>query len=64
MLQQYKTFIWAPEIRITEQQSLYVALYLYRGDEQPMLYDTYSGKRVSAGKPLFRGGPIGIDSPK
>jgi hypothetical protein len=60
VLQQYKAFIWAPEISITEQQSLYVAVYLYRGEEEPMLYDTYSGKKVSAGKPMFRGGPPAI----
>jgi hypothetical protein len=64
VLQQYKTFIWAPEMSITEHRPLYIAVYLYRGEEDSTLFDTYSGKKIPAGKPMFRGGPLRTDSSK
>jgi len=61
VLRQYKAFIWLPEVAITEKQELYVAVYLYRGSDESMLYDTYSGKKISADHQLFRGGSIQAD---
>ena len=53
VLREYKTFIWDPEVEITERKTLYKAVYIQRSDGETHLYDTYSGKKVLVENPLF-----------
>ena len=53
VLRKYKTFIWDPEVEIDERKQLYKPLYIYRGDDETWLYDTYTGKKILVENPLF-----------
>ena len=54
----YKTFIWDPEIEIVEKKSLFLPLYIYRGEKKTWLYDTFTGKKILAENPMFSPGSI------
>ncbi len=58
VIRKYKTFIWDPEIEILEKRSLFMPIYIYRGEKETWLYDTFTGKKISAENPMLRPGLI------
>ncbi|MHC4791151.1 MAG: hypothetical protein ACYS8Y_06905 [Planctomycetota bacterium] len=58
VLRKYKTFIWDPEVEIVQKKPLFMPIYIYRGDQETWLYDTFTGKKILAENPMFSPGLI------
>lgn len=58
VIRKYKTFIWDPEIEILEKRPLFMPIYIDRGEKETWLYDTFTGKKISAENPMLRPGLI------
>jgi hypothetical protein len=58
VIRKYKSFVWDPEIEIVKKKALFMPIYIYRGNEETWLYDTFTGKKILAENPMFLPGLI------